>query len=329
MMRKWLFRCMMLVLVMAMVIPAVAQEEGPRIALFNPLGNNEYVRNAEEGVRSIIEAAGGTVEAFDAGFNAEEQLNQVQDAITSGNFDAFIIYPVDGVGIIVGVDEAAANQIPVIALDAPINTDRRTLIPYENVAGQIVRTGVLDGEQLGSAIVMACEGVDPCEVAFIIGFQGFPLDLDRLEAIDDVIAPYPNISIVATGEGQYLEDVGFEVATDMLQANPDIDVIASVGDQMILGAELAVQDAGLEGQVKLIGNGASQDGYNAVAEGRWFATVANIPYTNGQIAAQMALQALDGSLIIRSVNMYDQAPPIPPTGAVITQESSRNFRPEW
>lgn len=307
----------------------LAQEAGPRIALFNPLGNNEYVRNAELGVRSIIEAAGGTVDAFDAGFNPEEQLNQINDAITAGVYDAFIIYSVDGVGVTVGVDAAAEAGIPVIALDAPINPNRQTLVPYANIAGQIARTGIGDGEQIGQAIVMACEGVDPCEVAFLIGFQGFPLDLDRLDAIRSVIAPYPNISIVTVQEASYLEDVGYDVSTNILQANPGIDVIASVGDQMTLGAELAVQDAGLEDQVRLIGNGASQDGYRAVAEGRWFATVANIPFTNGQIAAQMALQAIAGELIIRSVNMYDQSPPIPPSGAVITQDNVGEFEPQW
>ncbi|MDX2138872.1 MAG: sugar ABC transporter substrate-binding protein [Chloroflexota bacterium] len=308
---------------------STAAQDGPSIALFNPLGNNTYVAAAEAGVRSIVEAAGGTVQAFDAGFNPEEQLNQINDAITAGGFDAFVIYSVDGVGVTVGVDAAAEAGIPVIALDAPINPDRRTLVPYVNVAGQIARTGVGDGTQLGNAIVMACEGIDPCEVAFLIGFQGFPLDLDRVDTINSIIASHSNIQMVAVQEAQYLEDVGFDVTTDLLQANPGLDVVASVGDQMIVGAELAVQDAGLEDQVKLIGNGASGPGYEAVVEGRWFATIANIPFTNGQIAGQMALQAIDGTLIVRSVNMYDQAPPIPPSGPIITQENAAEFTPQW
>ncbi len=315
-------------LLFSVVFTASAQD-GPNIALFNPLGNNTYVASAEAGVRSIIEAAGGTVQAFDAGFNPEEQLNQINDAITSGGFDAFIIYPVDGVGVTVGVDAAAEAGIPVIALDATISADRKSLVPYANVAGQIARTGVGDGTQLGNAIVMACEGIDPCEVAFLIGFQGFPLDLDRVDTINAIIAGYPNIQMVAVQEAQYLEDVGFEVATDLLQANPGLDVIASVGDQMIVGVEIAVQDAGLVDQVKLIGNGASEPGYEAVVEGRWFATVANIPFTNGQIAAQMALQAIDGTLIIRSVDMYNQAPPFPSSGPIITQENAAEFTPQW
>ena len=84
------------ILVLVLVAPVTAQDAGPKIALFNPLGNNEYVANAEKGVRSIIEAAGGTVQAFDAGFDPAEQLNQIQDAITAGGYQAFILYSVDG-----------------------------------------------------------------------------------------------------------------------------------------------------------------------------------------------------------------------------------------
>lgn len=307
----------------------VSAQDGPKIAYFNPLGNNTYTAAAGKGIEDIIIAAGGTVQEFSTSFNAEEQLNQITDAITAGGFDAFIIYSVDGVGVTVGVDAAAEAGIPVIALDAPINPNRQTLVPYKNVAGQIARTGLGDGAAIGSAIVMACEGVDPCEVAFLSGFPNFPLDADRLEAINTIIASHANIKMVAVQDAQYLEDVGFEIATDLLLANPGIDVFASVGDQSIIGAEQAVQDAGLEGQVKLVGNGASELGYQAVAEGRWFATVANIPFTNGQIAAQMALQAIDGTLLVRSVNMYDQSPPIPSTGPVITQESAVDFKPQW
>ncbi|MEL6269708.1 MAG: sugar ABC transporter substrate-binding protein [Chloroflexota bacterium] len=319
-----------LVSLLALGVAAVgAQDDGPVIAVFSPLGNNDYVLATENGVAEVVEAAGGSVVVFDAGFDPAEQLNQIEDAITSENFDAFIIYSVDGIGVTVGVDAAVEAGIPVIAMDAPINEDRTTLVPYENVSAQIARTGEGDGALLGEAIVMACEGIDPCEVAFIIGFQTFPLDVDRLAAVEAIVAENDTIEITAIQEGLYVEDTGFEAATDMLTANPDIDVIASVGDQMILGAELAVQDAGLEGEVALIGQGGNIDAYEAVVEGRWFATIANIPYTNGRIAGQMALQALDGSLIVTSVNMYDQSPPYPASGAIITAENAADFTPEW
>ncbi len=329
-MRKTTLLGGIVLLLLLSLAPLGAQDDGPNIALFLPLSNNEYVRNAELGVRNILDAAGANLTVFaPPTFNFEEQMNQIQDAITTGDFDVFILYTSDNVGAIVAVDMAVEAGIPVIALDAAINEDRHTLIPYENVSGQIARTGDGDGFHIGQAIVMACVGIDPCEVVFQIGFENFPLDLDRFNAVQAVVSNHPHIQIVSNQPGAYTQDQGYIVAVDQIQANPGIDVFASVGDQMTLGAEIAIEDAGLTGQVKLIGQGASRDGYQAVAEGRFFATVANIPYTNGQIAAQMALQVLDGTILIRSVNMYDQAPPFPSAGPIITQENYQDFEPQW
>lgn len=328
-MRKTFWLGGVIILLLVSLAPLSAQD-GPNIALFLPLSNNEYVRNSERGVREILELNGASLTTFaPPDFNFEEQLNQLEDAITTGGFDAFIFYPADGVGAVVAADMAADAGIPMIALDAAINEDRHTLVPYGNIAAQVARTGDGDGGQIGQAIVMACEGIDPCEVAFQIGFENFPLDLDRFNAVVDVTSKHANIQIVSNQPAFYTQDQGYIVATDQLQANPGIDVIATVGDQMTLGAEVAVADAGLTGQVKLIGQGASRDGYQAVAEGRMFATVANIPYTLGQISAQMALQVLDGTLLVRSVNMYDQAPPFPPSGPIITQDNYEDFEPQW
>jgi ribose transport system substrate-binding protein len=329
-MRKTTLLGGIVLLLLLSLAPLGAQDDGPNIALFLPLSNNEYVRNSELGVRNILELNGASLSTFaPPTFNFEEQLNQLQDAITTGGFDAFIFYPADGVAATVAADMAAEAGIPMIALDATIHEDRHTLVPYRNIAAQVARTGDGDGGQIGLAIVMACEDIDPCEVAFMIGFDNFPLDHDRFSAVEDVVSNHPHIQIVSNQPALYTQDQGYIVATDQLQANPGIDVIATVGDQMTLGAEVAVADAGLTGQVKLIGQGASRDGYQAVAEGRMFASVANIPYTLGQISAQMALQVLDGTLLVRSVNMYDQAPPFPEAGPIITQENYQDFEPQW
>lgn len=313
----------------ALVLGVAMGQAGPHVGLFLSIGNNEYNRSVEQGVRDYVEARGGRVTDFDANFDPAEQMNQLQDAITSGNYDAFIVYSVDGVSMTSGADLALEAGIPFIAVDVPVHPNRETLVPYASVTAQIARTGVGDGEQLGEAIVMACEGLEPCEVAFLIGFQGLSIDQDRLNALRGILSPHDHIELVTVQAAEYLRDVGYTVTTDILQANRGIDVIASVGDQMSLGARLAAEDAGLENQIKIIGNGASKEGYEAVANGQLFATVVNIPYTNGKIAAQMALQALAGDLVVRSVDMYDQSPPIPASGPVITADNLSEFEPEW
>ena len=136
-----------------------------------------------------------------------------------------------------------------------IGPDARTYVPIEGVSSYIGRTGIDHGGFLCEMIVMACEDLDPCKVGYLNGVQALTIDQDRVEAMTEVIAAHPNIEIVANQEAFYLENVGLDVATNMLLANPDINVLATSGDQMMLGAEQAVIDAGLVDQIKLIGNG--------------------------------------------------------------------------
>lgn len=308
---------------------AFAQAQGTNIAVFIPVLANSYTKAFTDAIQKVAEARGGSVQVFSGEYNQTEQLNQMQDAITSGRFQAFIVYAIDGNGVVPGVDAAQAAGIKVIGADVVIGDHPNSLVPYKGLDAFVGRTGQLDGEGIGQMVVMACQDRDPCKFAYIIGAQALTIDQDRLTAIKATIAPHANIQLVAVQEGQYLQDTAYNVSQNILQAHPDLDVIASSGDQMTLGAELAVNDAGLQDQVLLIGNGASKEGYQAVTEGRFFATLANIPYTQGLIAAQMAFQALDGTLYVRSVNDYDQSPPNPPSGAIITQDNAGDFTPEW
>jgi ABC-type sugar transport system substrate-binding protein len=180
-------------------------------------------------------------------------------------------------------------------------------------------------------IVRACDTVPekPCKVGYLNGAQALTIDQDRVEAIGNVLADHPDIEIVANQEALYLQDKGYEVAQNMLQANPDIDVLATSGDQMMLGAEQAVIDAGLQGKILLLGNGTGERGYEAIKEGRFWANYADIPYTMGQIAGEIAIKAVRGEEVPRSVKNDEQKPPLPPDGPIITQENVDQFEPQW
>ena len=107
-------------------------------------------------------------------------------------------------------------------------------------------------------------------MAYLQGFRALPLDNARTEAVLAGLKAAENVEVVASPEGGYTQATGLAAAQDVLQANPDVDVIIG-SSQAILGAEQAVEDAGLTGRVALIGNGAPRQAVAAVREGRWFA----------------------------------------------------------
>jgi len=317
----------------ATVVAAAPAAPPVRIAVFHPVLGNTYTKAVSDGVEDSAAKLGGTVEAFgaDPPFDAVAQSNQIQDAIVSGNFDVFVVYACDGNAVVPDVEDAIAAGIMVVAADVVIGPDARTYEPCCGIVSYIGRTGIDHGTFLGEMIVHACETVEekPCKVGYLNGAQALTIDQDRVEAIGVVLEDHPDIEIVANQEAFYLQDVGYEVAQNMLQAHPDIDVFATSGDQMMLGAEQAVIDAELEGEILLLGNGTGERGYEAIKEGRFWANYADIPYTMGQIAGEIAIKAVRGEEVPRSVKNDEQKPPHPPDGPIITQKNVDQFEPQW
>lgn len=308
---------------------AYAQNGKTNIGVFIPVLGNAYTKAFTNGIQSVADKHGGAVQVFSGEYNQTKQLNQMQDAITSGRFKAFIVYAINGTDVVSGVDAAVSAGIKVVGADVVIGSHPNSLVPYKGLSGFVGGTGKADGDYIGQLVVMACKDINPCKVAYLIGSQALTIDQDRLTALKAVIATHPSIKLVSVQEGKYLQNVGYNVSQNILQAHPDLNVIASSGDQMTLGAALAVSDLGLKGKVALIGNGASKEGYKAVVDGTLFGTVSNIPYTEGQIAAQMVFDALAGTNYVRSVNTFVQSPPDPPSGPIITKDNAASFQPQW
>jgi len=304
-----------------------------RIALFHTVLGNTYTKAVSDGVKEAAERMGATVDVFgaDPAFDAIAQSRQIQDAIVANKYDVFIIYACDGNAVVPDVEDAIAAGIKVVAIDVVIGPDARTYEPYDGIVSYIGRTGIDHGGYLGNMIIRACDTIEtkPCKVGYLNGVQALTIDQDRVEAITKVLADHPDIEIVSNQEAFYLQDKGYEVAQNMLQAHPDINVFATSGDQMMLGAEQAVKDAGLTGKILLLGNGTSQQGYDAIKEGRFWAAYADIPYTMGQLAGEIAIKTVRGEEVPKSVKNDDQRPPLPSDGPIITNENVDQFSPQW
>jgi ribose transport system substrate-binding protein len=102
---------------------AVAQEgKAARIAYFLQ-GNTSYNQASAEKATEVATAKGATISVLSGDFDPSKQFSQCQDAITTGRYNAFVIYPVDGAGILPCVRQAIAAGIKVVALDSPLGPE--------------------------------------------------------------------------------------------------------------------------------------------------------------------------------------------------------------
>lgn len=91
-------------------------------------------------------------------------------------------------------------------------------------------------------------------------------------------------------------DEAMQKGIDMLNANPDIQVLFGANDGATVGATLAVQNSGLEGKVFVCGIDASLQLLNYVRddEGILLSTGGQNPYIGGQMAVQQVVDILTG-----------------------------------
>jgi ribose transport system substrate-binding protein len=304
--------------------------EPVNIAFFTALGNT-YLEATLEGLEEAA-AEGGDVSItpFDSKFDATTQFKQIQDAIASQKFDAFVVWPVDGNALVPVVKQAADAEIPVVDTNFPIGDNFTTSEPQvEGVLGSVILPATDVGKALGDMTIQACEKADPCKVAEIVGYAGSPFDTAAEESLKETVASAPEVDIVATQPGEYLADPAYKAVQNILQANPDIKVITTIGDQMANGAEKAVAAAGLTGKVQIIGEAASVPGVQKVREGKWFGTVIALPKTEGQIAGEMVIKGARGEPVDPDgVNPVESAG-LPPYITQKNADSLADFTGEW
>ena len=265
--------------------------EVSNIAFFGFWKTNSFTQAVLAGVEEAAAEAGATVtDLTTADYDAVAQTKAVQDQTVKGDAQMYIVLASDSVGMATAAKEAIDSGVTVVAAFTPLGPDFTTLSPQVENLIVVGETPVSNGQVLAELAGMACEGIDPCNVAYLEGLKALPLDNARTEAFVAKLAEVsPQAKIVAQVEGGYAPDSGKKAAQDAIQANPDINVMIG-SSQAIIGAQGVVDTA----KVKLIGNGSSSEAFDGVNSGEWFALYNMDVVGMGVKAVEIGLSAANG-----------------------------------
>jgi ribose transport system substrate-binding protein len=295
-----------------------ASDKPVNIAYFNAVGANAYTASTLKGIEKAAAAMNAKVTSFDAGFDQNKQESQMQDAITTGKFDAFVVLPVNGTALTGVTAQAIDAGIKVVAVFNNIGPDLDSIEPQvDGMTSVVAQKLSVNGQLLGDEIVKACEGVDPCKTVYMPGSFKQATEKIRLDALKKVVGSHSNIKLIASAEGGYLADPAFKASTDVLSANKDVSVFATSGDQMMTGIIKAVEDAGMSGKIKLIGDGTTVEGVGWVRDGTIIADPVAVPQSEGEKGAELAIKAVRGETVPGSVDSLT----LSPVGKVATKET--------
>ena len=175
------------------------------------------------------------------------------------------------------IDKAVDAGIPVVTIlgDLP-NTKRLAFVgSYQHDLGYVG----------GQALAEALGGQGKVAILSIPSVQMFD---DREAGYRQAFAAYPGIEVVQVGDTKADTVTSINTAKDILQRVPDLAAFACTDSTGGIGAATAVEELGVEGQVKIVSMDRNSDVLQKIKEGVVTGTVAQ----NDAAMAYYALQVL-------------------------------------
>jgi ribose transport system substrate-binding protein/inositol transport system substrate-binding protein len=272
-----------LLLTFALAVPAAQAQEKKEITIGSTVYYmSEFITLMVEGMKAEADELGVKLTILDAGNDASNQLNQVENLIAS-KVDVILVAAVDADAIVPALDMAEQAGIPLTGVNMLMNTDK----PYYYAGPNDVEAGELEAQY----VVDALGGKG--NVVILEGPIGTSAQLDRLQGNMNVLKNYPDIKILAQKPANWNREQALNTMENWLQTYPDqINGVISHNDEMALGAIQALEAKGMKLPVGSVD--AIKDACQAIKEGRLDATVFQDAVLEGRLGVRVAYQVATG-----------------------------------
>ncbi|WP_197378648.1 substrate-binding domain-containing protein [Mycolicibacterium mengxianglii] len=196
-----------------------------------------------------------------ANLDVSTQANQVDSMINQG-VDAIIVVPVQADSLAPQVAAAKEKGIPLVPVNAALDST--------DIAGNVQPDDVAAGEQ--EMQMMADKLGGRGNIVILQGPLGQSGEIDRTQGINNVIAKYPDIKVLAMDTANWKRDEAVNKMKNWISGfGPQINGVVAENDDMGLGALQALKEVGRT-DVPIVGIDGIEDGLNAVKSGEFIGT---------------------------------------------------------
>ncbi len=220
--------------------------------------------------------------------SAEEQMQIMENMITR-RVDAICIVPSSSQGLIPVLRKAEKAGIPVINLDTKFDAEAIKAAGLKPIP--FIGTNNYYGAQIAGWYALSLLGAEG-EVAILTGVSGQQNAADRRNGFYDVVSKYEGIKVVAEQTANWEVEQGYNVFQNILQANPNLDLVFASNDNMGLGAYRAIKEANKD--IIVIGYDAVPAALDAIKAGEFAGTIAQFPAEMGERGIQAAVKIKNG-----------------------------------
>lgn len=218
----------------------------------------------------------------DGNVDIRKQNNDVDDLLAQ-EVDAIVMSPVESAGLAPAALKVMASGKPLILLDRDVEVAKTVFIGQSNVT---MAKGV------GEVMVKLLEGKG--NIVELTGLIGSSPAIDRQKGMYEALVEAPAITVVASGDAEWIRDPAVKLMDDFLVANPEIDAVFSHAEESSWGAQFSIARAGrCADNILQFTHDASNAGFQSVKDGL-FAADGNYSPFIGDVGVRAALTALQG-----------------------------------
>lgn len=219
---------------------------------------------------------------LDGNVDVAKQSNDVRDLLVRG-VDAVLLSPVESAALVPAARAVLDAGVPLIVMDRDVPAEKTLFIGQSNVtmAEQVAEKMAKDLGGKGNIVVLT-------------GLKGSSPAVDRNKGMENVLAKFPDIKVIAVGDAQWIREPAVPLMEDFLTAHPDINAVFSHAEESGWGAQLAIARANRCGDgIRHYTFDGSNAGFKAVKEGTFGADGNYTPFI-ADIGLRAALYKLTG-----------------------------------
>lgn len=288
------------------VTDAMAQSAEKTFALIQINQQALFFNQMNEGAQQAANDAGAELVIFNANNDSAAQNSAIETYVTEG-VDGLIVVAIDVNGVMPAVEQADAAGIPVVAVDAILPDDgpQKAQIGVDNAQA---------GADMAAYVNDFAANMDGGMQLGVVGALNSFIQNVRKDGFVDALE---KVEVVATVDGQNVQDIALSAAENLMTANPTMNAIYATGEPALLGAIAAVESQGRQDDVTVFGWDLTSQAIDGIDAGYVEAVVQQSP-------SGMGAAAVDALMAITSADTVDAQIDVPIT--IVTKDNVDDFR---
>ncbi|MGI4855604.1 MAG: substrate-binding domain-containing protein [Janthinobacterium lividum] len=288
-----------------------AAAPAPKLALVQINQEALFFTQMDAGAQAAAKAAGAQLSIYNANNDPNAQANAIETYIQQ-KVSAILVDAIDVNGIKPAIAEAKKAGIPVITIDAIVDGDNAAQVGVDN--RQVAETiGKLTADYVKKSLKGQAK-------VGVVGALNSSIQNVRADGFKAGITAAPGSRIIATVDGQNVQDQAQSASESLITAHPDMQIIYATGEPALIGVMAASMAQGGTLPYKVVGWDLSSQAIEGIDSGLVLAVVQQSGMGEGTAAVQAAMKLIAHQAVPKTIS-------VPVT--IVTKTNVDQFRAQF